>query len=122
EEAGAEDVQLCALAKREEEVYRPGQPRPYRLPRTHDGLRLLQRVRNEAHRFAHAYNRKLRGKRTLSSRLSSIPGIGPKRQQLLLSRFGSVRAIRETPPEELAAVPGFSDTLAAKILQHLNDE
>ena len=122
EAAGAGDVQLCALAKREEEIYRPGQPEPYRLPRTHGGLRLLQRVRNEAHRFAHAYNRKLRGKRTLSSELGGIPGVGPKRQQVLLSRFGSVRAVREASAEELASVPGFSHTLANTILEHLQDE
>ncbi len=118
--AGVDDVQLCALAKREEEVYRPGRPAPYRLPRNHGGLRLLQRVRNEAHRFAHAYNRKLRGKRTLSSELADIPGVGPKRQQVLLSRFGSVRALREVTTDELAAVPGFSETLANTILEHLN--
>jgi len=122
ESAGVSDVQLCALAKREEEVYRPGRAEPYRLPRNHGGLRLLQRVRNEAHRFAHAYNRKLRGKRTLSSELSEIPGVGPKRQQVLLSRFGSVRALREATTEDLAAVPGFSDTLAHTILEHLNGE
>lgn len=121
EEAGAGDVQLCALAKRDEEVYRPGRAEPYRLPRSHDGLRLIQRVRNEAHRFAHAYNRTLRGKRTLSSELADIPGVGPKRQQVLLSRFGSVRALREATPEELAAVPGFSHTLAHTILEHLTD-
>jgi excinuclease ABC subunit C len=119
-EAGVEDVQLCALAKREEEVYVPGRPAPYRLPRTHAGLRILQRIRNEAHRFAHAYNRKLRGKRTLSSELGEIPGVGPKRQRALLSHFGSVRAIRAATPTEVAAVPGFSDTLATTILEHLN--
>lgn len=122
EEVGATDVQLCALAKREEEVYRPGRSEPYRLPRTHPGLRLLQRVRNEAHRFAHAYNRKLRGKRTLSSELAEIPGVGPKRQQVLLSRFGSVKAIREAGADEVAAVPGFSDTLATTIMNHLNND
>ncbi|MFW6206155.1 MAG: helix-hairpin-helix domain-containing protein, partial [Gemmatimonadota bacterium] len=102
-------------------IYRPGRSEPYRLPRTHPGLRLLQRVRNEAHRFAHAYNRKLRGKRTLSSELAQIPGVGPKRQRVLLSRFGSVRAIRQATPEDLAAVPGFSDKLATTILEHLVD-
>ena len=121
DDVGATDVQLCALAKREEEVYRPGRSEPYRLPRTHPGLRLLQRVRNEAHRFAHAYNRKLRGKRTLSSELSEIPGVGPKRQQVLLSRFGSVRAIREAGVDAVTAVPGFSDTLARTIMDHLNE-
>ncbi len=121
DEGGVTDVQLCALAKREEEVYRPGRSEPYRLPRTHPGLRLLQRVRNEAHRFAHAYNRKLRGRRTLSSELSEVPGVGPKRQQVLLSRFGSVKAIREAGAEEIAAVPGFSDALATTIMEHLDD-
>ncbi len=119
-EAGVDDVQLCALAKREEEIHLPGRPAPYRLPRTHAGLRLLQRLRNEAHRFAHSYNRKLRSKRTLSSELSDIPGVGPKRQQLLLSRFGSVRAIRELNPDELAGLPGVGSTLAETILEHLN--
>ena len=118
-EAGATDVAVCALAKREEEVYLPGRVAPVRLPRTDAGLRLLQRIRNEAHRFAHAYNRKLRGKRTLSSELASIPGIGPKRQRVLLSRFGSVRALRQASPEEVAAVPGFSEATARRILDHL---
>ncbi|MDX1676090.1 MAG: excinuclease ABC subunit UvrC, partial [Longimicrobiales bacterium] len=121
-EVGAEDVQLCALAKREEEVYRPDRKTPYRMPRTHPGLRLLQQVRNEAHRFAHAYNRKLRGKRTLSSELAEIPGVGPKRQRVLLSRFGSVRGIRQAGPEALADVPGFSDKLATTIMEHLSED
>ena len=121
-DVGATDVQLCALAKREEEIYRPGRAEAYRLPRTHPALRLLQRVRNEAHRFAHAYNRKLRGKRTLSSELAEIPGVGPKRQQVLLSRFGSVRGIRDAGAEEIATVPGFSDTLATTIMEHLNGD
>ena len=114
------DVTLCALAKREEEVYLQGRAEPVRLPRTHAGLRLLQRIRNEAHRFAITYNRKLRGKRTLSSELAEIPGVGPKRQRVLLSRFGSVRALRAATPEEVAAVPGFSEATARKILEHLS--
>ena len=118
-ESGATDVQLCSLAKRDEEVFLPGRPEPVRLPRNHDGLRLLQRLRNEAHRFAISYNRKLRGKRTLSSELAGIPGIGPKRQRALLSRFGSVKAVRQADPDQLAAVPGFSDALARRILEHL---
>jgi excinuclease ABC subunit C len=118
-EAGAADTVVCALAKREEEVYMTGRPGPIRLARTHSGLRLLQRIRNEAHRFANSYNRKLRGRRTLSSELSAIPGIGPERQRRLLSRFGSVRALREATPEEIAAVPGVSAVVARRIAEHL---
>jgi excinuclease ABC subunit C len=118
-DAGAADTLACALAKREEEVFMVGRADPVRLPRTHSGLRLLQRIRNEAHRFAHAYNRKLRGRRTLSSELSSIPGIGPHRQRLLLSRFGSVRALRQASESDIAAVPGLSTTVARRVLEHL---
>jgi excinuclease ABC subunit C len=118
-EAGASDTAVCALAKREEEVYLPGRSDPVRLPRSHGGLRLLQRIRNEAHRFAHAYNRNLRRRRTLSSTLSSIAGVGPERQRRLLERFGSVRAIRAASAEEIAAVPGVSGPLAQRIRDHL---
>lgn len=117
-DADVEDTAVCALAKREEEVYLPGRAAPIRLPRTHAGLRLLQRVRNEAHRFANRYNRRLR-RRTLSSELGDIPGIGPERQRRLLSRFGSVRALRQATEDDIAAVPGFSSTIARRILQHL---
>jgi excinuclease ABC subunit C len=116
---GATDVTFASLAKREEEIYLVGRAAPLRLPRSSRALRLLQRLRNEAHRFAHGYNRNLRRKRTLVSELSDIPGIGPKRQRALLERFGSVRALREAGVEEIAAVSGFSDTLAAQIAQRL---
>ncbi len=118
--AGAKDVTFASLAKREEEIYLVGRPEPLRLPRTDDALRLLQRIRNEAHRFAITYNRKLRGKRTLSSELSTIPGIGPARQRALLEHFGSVRALKGATAEEIAAVPGFSDMLGRKILEHFS--
>jgi excinuclease ABC subunit C len=117
--AGANDVTFASLAKREEEIYLVGRPEPLRLPRTDDALRLLQRIRNEAHRFAITYNRKLRGKRTLSSELSTIPGIGPARQRALLAHFGSVRALRSATPQQIADVPGFSDALGQKVLAHL---
>jgi excinuclease ABC subunit C len=119
-EAGAADTLVCSLAKREEEVFLPGRAGAVRLPRVHSGLRLLQRVRNEAHRFAHAYNRALRRRRTLSSEMAAIPGVGPERQRRLLSRFGSVRAVRLASEKELAAVPGVSATLARRIREHLN--
>jgi excinuclease ABC subunit C len=117
--AGATDVTFIALAKREEEVYLVDRPEPVRLPRTARSLRLLQRLRNEAHRFAITYNRNLRGKRTLASELSQIPGVGPARQRALLERFGSVRALRVATPEEIARIPGFSASLGARILEHL---
>ena len=119
ESVGVSDVAICALAKREEEVYLVGRAAPLRLPRTSRALRLLQRVRNEAHRFAHGYNRKLGTRRALASELAEVPGIGPVRQRALLARFGSVRALRAASPEEIAAIPGFSMKLAEQICRAL---
>lgn len=116
EELGVTDVALAALAKREELIFRPD---PIRLGRKNPALHLLQRLRDEAHRFAISYNRKLRSKRTLRSDLAQIPGIGPERQKLLLSRFGSVRGVRAATAEEIARLPGVSDTLAVRILTYL---
>jgi excinuclease ABC subunit C len=116
---GAPDVAFIGLAKKEEEIYFAARSEPLRLARTSPALRLLQRVRNEAHRFAHSYNRKLRTKRTLTSELSEIPGIGPARQKALLERFGSLRAVKEATVEELAQLPGFSEKLARSILEQL---
>ncbi|HUH12567.1 MAG TPA: helix-hairpin-helix domain-containing protein, partial [Longimicrobiales bacterium] len=118
--AGAGDVAVCALAKREEEVFLPGRSAPVRLPRASAALRLLQRIRNEAHRFAITYTRTLRRKRTLASELTEIPGIGPARRQALLQRFGSVRALREASPEQIASVPGFSAALALRLKEGLS--
>jgi excinuclease ABC subunit C len=120
EEAGATDIVIASLAKREEEIYLVGRPDPLRLPRTSAPLRLLQRLRNEAHRFAHDYNRKLRGSRTLASELSAIPGVGPARQRTLLEHFGSVRALRAARPADIAGLPGFSARLADRIAAHLS--
>ena len=117
--AGAADTVFASLAKREEEIYLVARPEPLRLPRTSPALRLLQRLRNEAHRFAHGYNRKLRGSRTLVSELSSIPGVGPARQRTLLERFGSVRALRSATAADIAGLPGFSGRLAEQIVVHL---
>jgi excinuclease ABC subunit C len=116
---GFGDVQVAALAKRDEEVFLPRHPEPVKLERRDRALHVLQRVRDEAHRFAVSYNRKLRSKRTIRSDLSSIPGIGPRRQQALLSRFGSVRALKDASREEIARVPGFSDSLATRVLTWL---
>lgn len=119
ESAGVSDVPVIALAKREEEVYLPGVGEPLRLGRRSGGLRWLQRARDEAHRFAVEYNRKLRRKRTLRSRLSEIPGVGPTREKDLLREFGSVEAIRKAAPAELAGVPGIGLATANRILSEL---
>ena len=113
------DVALAALAKREEEVFLPGRPDPVVLDRRDRALHVLQRIRNEAHRFAVSYNRKLRRKRTIRSDLSEIPGIGPGRMKALLTRFGSVKALKQATPEEIARVPGFSEVLASRVLTYL---
>jgi excinuclease ABC subunit C len=118
-QVGATDVAFIGLAKREEEIYLAARPDPVRMARTSAPLRLLQRVRNEAHRFAHSYNSKLRTKRTLRSELADIPGIGPTRQRVLLEKFGSVRAIKDAAAEDIARLPGFSSRLAEKILAEL---
>ena len=118
-ELDLQDVQVVALAKREEEVFVPGRADPIRLDRRDRALHVLQRIRNEAHRFAVRYNRKLRRRRTLRSDLSNIPGVGPKRQETLLRRFGSLKGVREATPEEIARVPGFSEALASRILTYL---
>ena len=94
---------------------------PLRLPRRSAGLRLLQRARDEAHRFAITYNRKRRSMRTVTSELLRIPGIGPKRRRELLRAFGSVRGVREAKEEEIAKLPGFSAAAAKRVLDVLND-
>ena len=121
EAAGVSDLPLVALAKREEEIHRPGDGTPIRLDRGDPGLHWLQRVRDEAHRFALAYNRKLRRRRTLRSRLSEVPGVGPSREQALLKRFGSLEAVREASAEDLAETPGVGDATARRIREELGD-
>ncbi|MEX0826556.1 MAG: excinuclease ABC subunit UvrC [Acidimicrobiia bacterium] len=98
------DIPVAGLAKRMEEVYLPGRADPIRIPRGEDGLFLLQRVRDEAHRFAVSYHRMLRGRRMVDSVLDGVPGIGPVRKRALLRRFGSVKKIREASVEELGEV------------------
>lgn len=107
-ELGVEETPVVSLAKREEEVYVVDRPQPLRLPRTDAGLRLLQRIRDEAHRFAVTRHRKRRRRALLRSSLDSVPGIGPKRRRLLLRRFGSVAGVREASRDELVEVLGRS--------------
>ena len=119
EEMGAPDVALASLAKREEVVFLPGRAEPVRMSRRDRALHVLQRVRDESHRFAVTYNRKLRSLRTLESELSGIPGVGPSRQRALLTRFGSLRGVRQATVEEIARLPGFGPGLAQRILVYL---
>jgi excinuclease ABC subunit C len=116
DEFGLRDqVPTVGLAKQEEEVFVPGRSEPVRLPRASEGLYLMQRVRDEAHRFAVTYHRKVRGKQTIISQLDGVPGIGPKRRSALLKHFGSIDAIRAASVEELAAVPGMTRKVAEQL-------
>ena len=118
-EAGAEAIPVAGLAKENEEIFIPGQSESIRLPGSSPGLQMLQRLRDEAHRFAIGYHRKVRGRDAFTSLLDSVPGIGPRRKRELLRKFGSVKAIREASPEELANVKGMTKSSAKKIKEYL---
>ncbi len=119
DELGIEDVAVCGLAKRLEEVWLPGDDAPVILPRTSEGLYLLQRVRDEAHRFAITYHRAKRSKALTESELDEVPGLGPARRKALLRRFGSVRGIREATVDEIAELPGFGPRTARSVVTAL---
>ena len=112
---GVEHVPAAGLAKRNEELFVKDMEEPIVLPRTSQALYLVQRVRDEAHRFAITYHRNLRQKRSVQSALDAVPGIGPKRKKALLRKFGSVKAVREADVDEIAATLGFTRKLAAKV-------
>jgi excinuclease ABC subunit C len=112
-ELGVEETPVVGLAKREEELYLPVEPGPLRLSRDDSGLKLLQQIRDEAHRFALSHHRRRRSRATLKSRLDELPGIGPRRRKLLLRRFGSAEAVAAAPREELEQVLG--PALAARL-------
>jgi excinuclease ABC subunit C len=114
-ELGIDDVAVCGLAKRLEEVWLPGEEYPVILPRSSEGLYLLQRVRDEAHRFAITYHRQKRGKAATASALDDVPGLGPARRAALLKHFGSVRKLSAASVEEIAAVRGIGPQLAVTI-------
>jgi len=120
EELGLTHLYVIGLAKQEEEIFLPHREEPIRLSRRSQALMLLQRVRDEAHRFAVTYHKSLRTKRTLSSGLDGVPGIGPKKKQALMKRFGSLKRIREASVEELMQVPGISQELAEAVKEHLS--
>lgn len=112
---GIEDQPAIGLAKRLEEVFLPGHSDPQNIPKSSSSLRLLQALRDESHRFAITYHRKLREKRTLTSELDDIGGVGPARRKTLLRHFGSVKRIREASVADIAAVEGIGEKLAAQI-------
>jgi excinuclease ABC subunit C len=119
---GIDDVAVVGLAKRLEEVWVPGQDYPVILPRTSEGLYLLQRVRDEAHRFAITFHRQRRSKAMTASALDRIPGLGEQRRKALLREFGSVKKIRVATVEELQGVAGIGPALAATIAAELAHE
>jgi excinuclease ABC subunit C len=119
---GIADITLCGLAKRLEEVWLPGEAFPVILPRTSEGLYLLQRIRDEAHRFAIAYHREKRSKRMTASALDAIPGLGATRRKALLTHFGSVKKLAEATPEEIAAIPGIGPRTAEAIANALGPD
>lgn len=112
-------IPVVGLAKREEEFFLPGQSDSIMLPRSSQGLFLVQRIRDEAHRFGLTYHRQLRDQSAVRSSLDEIEGIGPKRRRALLKKFGSIEAIRQASLEELAAVPGMNKKAAAELLSQL---
>jgi excinuclease ABC subunit C len=119
---GIQDVAVIGLAKRLEEVWLPGDPEPTILSRTSEGLYLLQRVRDEAHRFAIAYHRKKRSKRMISSALDGIPGLGQGRKSALLKHFGSLKRLRQASIDDISGVPGIGTHTAALVHSALAGE
>ncbi len=119
DEHGLTTLPLISLAKREEEVYVRGRAEPLKLPRRSAALRLLQQIRDEAHRAAVTYNRKRRTMRTVTSELLSIPGVGAVKRRALLTAFGSLQGVKEATVEQIAALPGFSEQSALKVLKAL---
>ncbi len=121
DDLGLHDLPLAGLAKEREELFTPESPEPIVLPATSQALYLLQRLRDEAHRFAITYHRQLRAKSATRSVLDDLPGVGPARKRALLRVFGSGRALKRATTDEIAAVPGIGPELAARIREHLDD-
>uniref|UniRef100_UPI00036CF2FC helix-hairpin-helix domain-containing protein n=1 Tax=Streptomyces sp. TOR3209 TaxID=1073567 RepID=UPI00036CF2FC len=115
DELGIDDIAVCGLAKRLEEVWLPGDDDPVVLPRTSEGLYLLQRVRDEAHRFAITYQRVKRAKRFRSSPLDDVPGLGETRKQALIKHFGSVKKLRAATIDQICEVPGIGRKTAETV-------
>jgi len=113
-ELGIDDIPLASIAKENEDVFLPGAAEPLRLPRDSQALYLLQRIRDEAHRFALSYHVYVRKKAALKSDWF-VPGIGPQRKRALFKKFGSLRAIKEASIEDLVSVPGMTRQLAERV-------
>jgi len=118
-ELGMSDIAVVGLAKRLEEVWLPGDPDPVILPRTSEGLYLLQRIRDEAHRFAITYQRQKRGKRMIESLLDDVPGLGDIRRKAVLKQFGSLKRLKAASIDEIASVPGIGPSIAQAIFDTL---
>jgi len=118
----AEEIPVAALAKQFEEVYRPGRDDPIRLPRGSEALYLLQRIRDESHRFALDYHRLLRSKRMTGSVLDGILGLGPKRKARLVATFGGVRAVQRAALEDLLALSWLPDEVAEAVYRQAHRE
>ena len=121
EELGLEDISVAALAKRFEEVYRPGRDEPVRIPRDSPALYLLQQVRDEAHRFAITYHRRLRERHATRSVLDDVPGLGPTRRARLLKEFGSVKRLRAVDEADLVALAWLPDAVARALYRQLHE-
>jgi excinuclease ABC subunit C len=119
QELELDSIPVAAIAKEKEEVFIPHMAEALTLPRNSQALFLLQRIRDEAHRFAISYHQRLRRKKALASQLDGIPGIGPKRKRMLLRQFGSLKGIREAPLEDLASAPGMTKKLAERVKEYL---
>ena len=118
-ELGLDDTPLASLAKENEWLFVPHTPEPIVLPRTSQALYLVQRIRDEAHRFAITYHRNLRSKNSLRSPIDMVTGIGPKRKRMLMRRFGSLQGIRDASIDDIASVPGLTRSLALRLKQTL---
>jgi excinuclease ABC subunit C len=118
-ELGAESVSTASIAKENEEIFIPERTEPIILDRCSPGLKLLQHLRDEAHRFALGYHHKIHKRESFTSALDTVPSIGPKRKRALLRQFGSIKAIREATEEELANTRGMTKSLAKKVKEYL---
>ena len=113
------DLPVIGIAKQMEEIHLPDQPLPIRLPRNSPALHLIQRLRDEAHRFANAYHQKLRTRRIQESVLDEFRGLGEKRKRTILQHFGSIQRLRQASAQEIAAVPGIGLKMAAALQEFL---
>jgi excinuclease ABC subunit C len=122
DELGVSDIAVIGLAKRLEEIWVPSEPDPVIMPRNSEGLYLLQRVRDEAHRFAITYHRSKRSKRMTASALDSVPGLGEHRRKALVTHFGSIARLKEATVDQITAVPGIGMATATAVLEALRPE